>query len=73
MSKRWSEEADTCNEFVQSAYEEYSVDTVAELLLPTGLLIDKSTQYVGALKNMFSWLETMMKFIPNGRLILSLE
>ena len=48
MSKRWSEEADTCDEFVQSAYEEYSVDTVAELLLPTGLLIDKSTQYVGS-------------------------
>ena len=47
MSRDWSKEADVCDEFVLSAYEYYSVDTVAELLLPTGLLIDKSTQYVG--------------------------
>lgn len=47
MSRDWSKEADACDEFVQSAYEYYSVDTVAELLLPTGLLIDKSTQYSG--------------------------
>ena len=47
MSRDWSKEADACDEFVLSAYEYYSVDTVAELLLPTGLLIDKSTQYVG--------------------------
>lgn len=47
MSRDWSKEADACDEFVLSAYEYYSVDTVAELLLPTGLLIDKSTQYAG--------------------------
>lgn len=47
MSRGWRKEADACDEFVQSAYEYYSVDTVAELLLPTGLLTDKSTQYAG--------------------------
>ena len=47
MSRYWSKEADKCDEFVISAYEDYSVDTVAEVLLPTGLLIDKSTQYTG--------------------------
>lgn len=47
MSRDWSKEADACDEFVLSAYENYSVDTVAELLLPTGLLIDKSMQYAG--------------------------
>lgn len=47
MSRYWSKEADACDEFVLSAYEYYSVDTVAELLLPTGLMIDKSTQYAG--------------------------
>lgn len=47
MSRDWSKEADACDEFVLSAYEHYSVDTVDELLLPMGLLIDKSTQYVG--------------------------
>lgn len=47
MSRDWSKEANACDEFVLSAYEYYSVDTVAELLLPTGLLIDKSTQYIG--------------------------
>lgn len=48
MSRDWSKEADACDEFVLSAYEYYSVDIVAELLLLTGLLIDKSTQYIGA-------------------------
>lgn len=48
MSREWSKEADACDEFVLSAYEYYSVETVAELLLPTGLLIDKSTQYAGS-------------------------
>lgn len=47
MSRDWSKEADVCDEFVLSVYQNYSVDTVAELLLPTGLLIDKSTQYIG--------------------------
>lgn len=47
MSRDWGKEADACDEFVLSAYEDYSVDTVAELLLPTGLLIDRSTQYIG--------------------------
>lgn len=36
-----------------STYEDYSVDTVAELLLPSGLLIDKSMQYVGTFENMY--------------------
>lgn len=48
MSREWSKEADACDEFVLSAYENYSIDTVAELLLPTGLLIDKSTEYAGS-------------------------
>ena len=48
MDIYWGKEADACDEFVQSAFEYYYVDTVAELLLPTGLLIDKSTQYVGS-------------------------
>lgn len=47
MSRDWSKETDACDEFVLSAYEYYSVDTVAELLLPTGFLMDKSTQYAG--------------------------
>lgn len=47
MSRDWGKEADACDEFVLSVYEDYSVDKVAELLLPTGLLIDKSTQYIG--------------------------
>ena len=48
MDIYWGKEADACDEFAQSAFEYYSVDTVAELLLPTGLLIDKLTQYVGS-------------------------
>lgn len=48
MNRNWNREANVCDEFVLSTYEYYSVDTVAELLLPTGLLIDKSTQYIGA-------------------------
>ena len=47
MSRDWSKEADAYDEFVLSAYEYYSIDTIAELLLPTELLIDKSTQYAG--------------------------
>ena len=47
MNRDWSKEADTCDEFVLSAYKDYSVDTVARLLFPTGLLIDKSVQYAG--------------------------
>lgn len=47
MSKKWGKEANACDEFVLSAYKNYSVDTVAELLLPTGLLIDKSARYAG--------------------------
>lgn len=48
MNRYWGKEADACDAFVQSAFDFYSVDVVAELLLPTGLLIDKSTQYVGS-------------------------
>ena len=47
MYKEWSEKANICDEFVLSVYDEYSVDTVSNLLLPTGLLIDDSVQYTG--------------------------
>ena len=36
--------------FVLTAYRDYSVDTVADLLLPTGLLIDGVAQYTGSLE-----------------------
>lgn len=45
-----SREASVCDDFVLSAYQEYSVDTVADLLLPTGFLIDRTTQYSGSLE-----------------------
>lgn len=50
MIKGRSREAIGCDDFVLNAYQEYSVDTVADLLLPTGLLIDRATQYVGSLE-----------------------
>ena len=43
-------EASVCDDFVLNVYQEYSVDTVADLLLPTGFLIDTSTQYIGSLE-----------------------
>lgn len=49
MIKGWSREASVCDDFVLNAYQEYSVDTVADLLLPTGLLIDRMAQYSGSL------------------------
>ena len=48
MSNSWSKEANICDEYILSIYEDYSVNVVAELLLPTGLLIDKSTLYTGS-------------------------
>lgn len=48
MSRDWCKGADTCGESVPITNEYYSVDTVAKLLLPTGLLLNKSTQYVGS-------------------------
>lgn len=45
-----SREASVCDDFVLNAYQEYSVDTVADLLLPTGFLIDRATQYTGSLE-----------------------
>lgn len=50
MIKGRSGEEIVCDDFVLNAYLEYSVDTVADLLLPTGLLIDKTTQYSGSLE-----------------------
>ncbi len=50
MIKEGSREASVCDDFVLNAYQEYSVDTVADLLLPTGLLIDRTTQYTGCLE-----------------------
>lgn len=48
MIKGRSREANVCDDFVLNAYQEYSVDTVADLLLPTGFLIDRTTQYSGS-------------------------
>lgn len=50
MIKGRSREASVCDDFVLNAYQEYSVDTVADLLLPTGFLIDRATQYTGSLE-----------------------
>ncbi len=50
MIKGRSRGASICDDFVLNAYQEYSVDTVADLLLPTGFLIDKTTQYSGSLE-----------------------
>ncbi len=49
MIKGRGREASVCDDFVLNAYQEYSVDTVADLLLPTGFLIDRTTQYSGSL------------------------
>lgn len=48
MRRDRSREVEACDEFVQSAYQEYSLGTVANLLLPTGFLIDETTQYAGS-------------------------
>lgn len=50
MIKGRSREASVCDDFVLNAYQEHSVDTVANLLLPTGFLIDRTTQYSGSLE-----------------------
>lgn len=50
MIKGRSRETSVCDDFVLNAYQEYSVDTVADLLLPTGFLIDGTTQYSGSLE-----------------------
>ena len=50
MIKGRSKEASVCDDFVLNAYQEYSVDTVANLLLPMGFLIDRTTQYSGSLE-----------------------
>lgn len=50
MIKGRSREASVCDDFVLNAYQEYSVDTVADLLLSTGFLIDRTTQYSGSLE-----------------------
>lgn len=50
MSNDGSREADVCDDFVQNAYQEYSVGIVAELLSRTGILIDGTTLYSGSLE-----------------------
>lgn len=50
MIKERSREANVCDDFVLNAYQEYSVETMANLLLPTGFLIDRTTQYSGSLE-----------------------
>lgn len=50
MIKGRSRETSVCDDFVLNAYQKYSVDTVANLLLPTGFLIDRTTQYLGSLE-----------------------
>lgn len=49
MIKGRSREASVCDDFVLNVYQEYSVDTVADLLFPTGFLIDGTPQYSGSL------------------------
>lgn len=49
MNKDRGRGAGICDEFVLNAYQDYSVDLVADFLLPTGLLIDRTTQYLGNL------------------------
>lgn len=39
---------DTCDEFVILTYEDYSTNSVTELLLQSGLLVDKTVQYIGS-------------------------
>lgn len=50
MDKGRSREADVCDDFVLNTYQDYSVDTVTDLLLPTGFLVDRTTQYSGSLE-----------------------
>lgn len=50
MIKERSRETSVYDDFVLNAYQEYSVDTVANLLLPTGFLTDRTTQYSGSLE-----------------------
>lgn len=50
MIRGRSREASICDDFVLDAYQDYSVDTAADLLLPTGFLIDRTTQYSGSLE-----------------------
>lgn len=50
MNKNRSRGASICDEFVLNAYQNYSVDIAANLLLSTGLLIDRTTQYSGNLE-----------------------
>lgn len=50
MSNDGSREADVCDEFVQNAYQEYSVGIVTELLSLTGILVDSTTLYYGSLE-----------------------
>lgn len=50
MSNDGSREAEVCDDFVQNAYQEYSVSIVAELLSRTGILIDSTTLYFGSLE-----------------------
>lgn len=50
MGRDRRKEAEACDEFVQYAYQEYSIETVADLLLPTGFLIDETVQYAGSLE-----------------------
>ena len=49
MESDRSKEVYVCDEFVQAAYQEFSADTVADLLLPIGFLKEKVTQYAGSL------------------------
>lgn len=49
MESDRSKEVYVCDEFVQAAYQEFSADTVANLLLPIGFLKEKVTQYAGSL------------------------
>ena len=51
MNIGWCKDVNACDDFVLSVYENFTIYKVLELLLPTGLLIDKSIQFEGSFEN----------------------
>ena len=47
-----NKESYICDNFVLESYQDYSVNTIADLLLPTGLLVDRTTQYIGNMEKL---------------------
>lgn len=48
METGWNEEINVYDDFLELVYDNYSVDSITEMLLSTGLLPNKSTQYIGS-------------------------